>query len=249
MAVRATNRYGFPYYFDTVNGPLPGGSLWERFGSVVKQTEPQTLVVYDEDFLDVTIGTNTIPGWTFTAATSGAITQDTTNPGGIMLISAGAATANQGVNWQLNSPAFKIAAGKPVAFEVYGKFTGLTNLKLQTFLGLTTISTAVIAAGAMATLDRVGFQGITTTGVLTSVARQTGTAVTGTGVTLVDATFYRLGFFATSTQIDFYVNGLIVSSLTTQIPTVAVAPTVVVQANATDTPVLALDRIRVAGYR
>lgn len=247
--VQASYRYQTPYFYDTVLGPLPGASLWERFGAIANVSDPQSLIIYDEDFAAVTIGSNTIPGWTFTSVTSGSITADTTNPGGILLISAGAATANQGVNWQMAQLPFKIAADKPVAFEVYGKFTGLSNLKVQTFIGLAETSTALIASGAFATVNRIGFQGITTTGVLTSVTRQAGTAQTGTGVTLANSTFYRFGFFATTSQADFYINGALVSSITSQVPTGAIAPSIVCQANATDTAVFNIDRIRVGGYR
>lgn len=247
--VRASQTYGSPFFYEEGVSAGPGLTLWERFPLVAAITDPGSYVVSRNDFADVTVASNTIPGWAFTSATSGSITQDTTNPNGVLLLSAGAATANQGINWQMNGTPFMVATNKPLAFEAIGKFTGLANLRVQTFIGLAATSTAIIAAGAFAAVNRVGFQGITTTGVLTSVARQGGTAATGTGVTLVNGTTYRFGLYATASQVDFYINGALVSSLTTQIPTVALAPALVVQANGTDTPVFNLDSLVVAGYR
>ena len=249
MQVNGSYNYGIPYFWESTEGPLPGATIWEQAPGILGPVDPYPIVDYHDDFLDISPATNTIPGWTFTAATSGTIVQDTTNPNGALTFSAGAATANQGVNFQFNAPSWKVAASKPVFFEAYIKYTGLTNLKIQTFVGLAAASTAVISGGAMATLDRIGFQGITTTGVLTSVARGGGTAATGTGVTIANSTFYRLGFVATSSLITFYVNGLPVSTATTQIPTGALCPTVVVQSNATDTAAASLDFIRVVGLR
>ncbi len=248
--VLATYNYGIPHFFDSGSAAVPGASLWERYGSIAGVCDPQTLVQYSQDFVGVTPATNTINGWTVTAATSGSVVEDTALPGGIVAISAGAVTAGQGINWQMSSLPFKIASGKPVAFEIGGKFSGLsTTPKVQFFVGLAEATTALITSNAFATKVRVGIGGVSTTGVLGSMCRSDSTAVTGTGVTVADATYYRLGFFATSTQVDFYVNGAVVNSITTQIPTTALAPTIVVQANATVTPVFNLDFIRVGGYR
>lgn len=249
MPTRGSYRYQKQYLFDPDYSQVDGSSLWQRFGAVVNACDPQPLVYTKQDFDQITIGSNTIPGWTFTSVTSGSIAGDTSNPGGAVNISAGAATANQGVNWQLNQFPLKLASGKPVAFEAYGTFSGLSNLRLQTFIGLAASSTALIASGAVASVDRIGFLGITTTGVLSAVSRSSSTGSSGTGVTLVNATAYRFGIFATTTQVDFYINGSVVSSLTTSIPTTVLAPTIVVQANGTDTPVFNLDWVAWGGVR
>lgn len=248
--VQGTYNYQTVHFSDTTQGPIPGNTLWERFAGVVRQCDPYPVVYYDQDFVGVTPATNTINGWTVTVATSGTITEDTTNANGVALISAGAVTAGQGINWQMSGSPFKIAANKPVAFEVYGQFTGLsTTPKVQFFAGLAEQTTALITSNAFATKIRLGIGGVSTTGVLQSHARSNGTVVNGTGVTIATDTYYRLGFFATSSQVDFYVNGAIVSSSTTQIPTTAVAPIIVMQGNATVTPVFNLDYIRVGGFR
>lgn len=248
--VTGSYRYQTPHYYDQTQGPLPGVTLWERIGAFLRSYDPYPIVEYANDFAGVTPATNTINGWTFTSVTSGGITEDTTNPNGVLVITAGAVTAGQGVNWQLTASPFKIAANKPLAFEVKGKFSGLsTTPKVQFFAGVAEQTTALITSNAFATKDRIGIGGVSTTGVLTGQNRGGGTAVTGTGVTIADVTDYRLGFYATSSQIDYYVNGAIVSSQTTQVPTGALAPIIVMQGNATVTPVFNLDYIRVAGFR
>jgi xanthine/uracil/vitamin C permease (AzgA family) len=72
---------------------------------------------------------------------------------------------------------------------------------------------------------------------------------TGTGLTIVDDTYYRLGIIAETTGVRFYVNGALVSTLTTNIPTAALAPALVNQGNATVTSVMNLDRVRILGYK
>jgi hypothetical protein len=251
MQVLGGYNYGVPWYYETALGPLPGASLWESAPSAVVHSDPSPLVYYNNDFLELTIASNTFGGWAFTAATSGSVAQDTTGSGGILKLDAGAVTANQGVNFQLNNVPFAVAAGKPVWYEARVKFTGLTSLKVQTFIGLAVTNTAIIAAGASADIDRIGFQGITTTGVLASATHSgAGNLTTGTGLTLVNSTWYRLGFLAQTTGVDFYVDGAKVgTTLATNIPTAALAPAFVCQANATVQPVLNVDYLRVVGCR
>lgn len=238
------------YFRDTIASPYFGQSVWEQFPTLTSVTDPTGFVFRKDDFEYLTIAGSAVAGWTTTAATSGSIVQDTTNPNGVLTISAGAATASQGVNFQLNCSPLKVQANKPVVFEAGFNFSGLTTLSFQAFIGLAATSTALIASGAMAAVQRVGFQGISTTaGVISSVAKAASTAVTGTGLTLVNGTQYRLGIVATTAGVGFYVNGILVSTLTTQIPAGALAPSIVVQANGTVTPVMNLDYVAFGGYR
>lgn len=250
MQVLGGYNYQIPWYYETTLGPLPGKSLWESCPAMLLHSDPSPLVYYHEDFVSLTIASNTFGGWTFTNATSGTVAQDTTNAGGILKLDSGATTANQGVNFQLNSVPFAVASGKPVWFEARVKFTGLTSLKVQTFVGLAVTNTAIIASGAAADIDRIGFGGVTTTGVLTSQTHSGSNNLTsGTGLTLVNNTWYTLGFFAQSGNVDFWVSGTKVASLTTNIPTAALAPSLVAQSNATVQPVLNVDYVRVVGCR
>jgi hypothetical protein len=242
--------YQTPYYYDTTLGPLPGKTLWESCPTAANVSDLSSYLDYKEDFFALTIASNTFGGWTFTNATSGTVSQDTTNTGGILKIDAGASTANQGVNFQLNNVPFAVASNKPVWYEARVKWTGLTSLKVQAFVGLAVSSAAIISSGAMADIDRIGFQGITTAGALVAVTHSGSSNVTtGTGFTIANNTWTKIGFYAQSGSVQFWQDGNLLSTITTNIPTSALAPAFVNQANATVQPVLNVDYVKVFGYR
>ncbi len=251
MAVTGSYVAGVPVYYDPAVGPQPGAGIWSDCPLPAYYTNPTGFVYYYNDFTELTIGTNTIPGWAFTAATSGSNVADTTNPNGVLKLSAGAVTAGQGVNWQLNQVAFKVASAKPVWYETRLRVTGLsTTPKVQLFAGLAVTSTALIASNTIADVDMIAFQGISTTGVILGTTHSgAGLVTTGTGVTIATDVWYRLAFKATTTSVAFYVDDVLKSTSTTNIPTVAMAPAFVMQANATVTPVMEVDFVRVFGYR
>ena len=229
---------------DTALSPALGTSLWETCPLLALRSDPSVGTIFDHNFLTVTPATNAIPGWTTTTATSGAVTLDAALG---LKIDSGATTANQGVNLQLTSTPFTVAAGKPVWFEGQVKITGISGLKIQFLFGLAAIKTTLIATGAVGTDDKIAFDGVTSTGVLTSDCCSSSTSGTGTGVTVANNGIYKLGFYATSTNVDFWVNGVKVSSLTANIPTSALAPSIVVQSNGTTQPIVYLKRLLCVG--
>lgn len=235
-------------YRSVSESPAKGSTLWEQLSVLPFVQDPRPRLTYMEDFDKHTIATNTFGGWTFTSATSGSIANDTTNPNGIVQISAGAATANQGVNWQRNQVAYKLHATKPLLYEARLKIAGLTNLRVQALFGLFATSTALIASGALANVGGIGFGGVTTTGVL-AARTYSGSAGSGAGKTLVNDTWYTFGMVATTASVKFYVDGVLVSTITTPIPTVALAPAFVCQANGTDTPVMHVDYLAISAPR
>lgn len=246
--VTGTYNYGIPFYFETSVGPLQGATVWEQAPLPAYYSDPASFVHMFQDFTEVTAATNTIPGWTFTQATSGTIVQDTTNPSGALTLDAGAVTAGQGVQIQLAQLPFKLHATLPTVFEARIKYT-LASLKVQTFVGLCAAQTAIITGNAFGTDDKIGIGGVTTTGVLSSNTTAATVATTGTGKTIVTATWYRFGFVATTTLVTFYVDGVAVSTSKTNIPTAALAPSVVVLSNATVTANASLDYIRILAPR
>jgi hypothetical protein len=229
-------------YRSTAESPVKGRSVWERLSVLPHMQDPATRVLFRQDFDQLTIASNTINGWTFTNATSGTITQVTNASNGIVNINAGAATANQGVNWQLNAPVIQLHATRPTILEARVRFTGLTNLRVQALFGMFAISTALIASGAVANVKGLGFAGVTTTGVL-AARTYDASAGSGTGLTVANSTWYRLGIVATTALAEFFVDGVRVSSITSQIPTDPLAPAFVCQANGTDTPVMQVDYV------
>lgn len=243
-------RYQTPHYYEVGTGPLPGATLWEQATPIQPfHCDPAGFFVFHDDFTD-TATTNAINGWTTTVATSGTVTNLATGLNGTIAVSAGAVTAGQGINIQMHGVPFKIAASKPVFYEARLQFTGLTSLKIQFFAGLAEQSTAIITANALADKMLCGFAGVVTDGVILGTAQTAAaTVTTGTGFTIVNNAWYRLGMIATSTGIGYYVNGSLVSTVAATLPTNALAPAFVVQGNATVTPIVNIDYVRVAGYR
>lgn len=237
---------------DTALSPALGTSLWETCPILAIESDRFVGSHYFEDFLAATIASNTIGGWVYTSVTSGSITLSTTAANGVALISAGAVTANQGSTWQMAQPSWTVGTTKRFWAETSLQFSGLlTTPKVQFAWGLAAAgSTALITGGALdTTKDFIGFAGVTTTGVILSNCNASSAATTGTGLTIADATTYRLGIAASPTSVSFYVNGLVVSTITTNIPAGALAPIYVVQGNATVTAVANVDYLRVVGIR
>jgi len=232
--------YSMPYYYESSAGPLPYGSVWCQAPLSAYFSDPASFVRIMQDFDQLTIASNTFGGWTFTQATSGSVAADATVPSGVIKLDAGAVTANQGVNFQLNQIPFKLHATLPTVFEARVK---ISQLRLQAFVGLAAIQTALITSGAVGTDDKIGFAGVSTTGVLQSNTTASSTATTGTGKTITAATYYRLGFVATTSLVTFYVDGVAVSTSTTNIPTAALSPSLVMQAHGTSQPVMSVDYI------
>ena len=244
--VLGTYRYGLPYYYEANSGILPGATVWEQAPLAAYYSDPGAWVHMLEDFEKLTVASNTFGGWTFTAATSGSGASDATVPNGIYKLDAGAVTANQGVNFQLNAIPFKLHATLPTVFEARLK---ITQLRLQALVGLAAIQTALITSGAVGTDDKIGFAGVSTTGVLSSNTTASSTATTGTGKTIVASTYYRFGIVATTSLVNFYVDGSLVSSSSSTIPTAALSPSFVMQANGTSQPVMHIDYVRVLAPR
>lgn len=249
MPTRLRSKNRIHNYYETEQSRAWGANIFETAPVIAAPHDPAAFFYFREDFDRSVVASSLSPnGWTGTQATSGSVATDVTIPGGILKVDAGAATANQGVNLQAN---FAVAthATKTLFYETRFKFTGLSNLRVQAFLGLAATSTGLIASGAMATIDRIGLQGVVTNGVLQSVARSSSTGSTGTGLTLANDTWYTLGMKILTTSVEFYVNGSAdpVRTATTSIPagTVMLRPSFVCQANGTDTPVLWVDYVQI----
>lgn len=237
---------------DTALSPSLGGSLWESCPYLPIQADPSIGVHYFEDFLSSTISSNTIGGFTFTSVTSGGITISTTLAGGVALITTGAVTAGQGVTFQAAAPMVALGTTKAFWAETRCQYTGLsTTPKVQFAFGLAAVgSTALITSNALdTTKDFIGYAGVSTTGVITSNTTASSVNTTGAGFTWADSVWRKLGIYATPTSVAFYVDGLVVNTITTNIPAGALAPIFVAQANATVTGVLNCDYFRVIGLR
>lgn len=192
-----------------------------------------------------------LSGWTETQATSGTIAVDTDEAYGAIILDAGATIADQGIQAQ-SSNCCTIAAGNKVYFEARVK--SANSAGLQMFLGLADDDTTVMASGANSTANHIGFECSAATQAATAssvdfVNEDAGTRSTDTAPhTFVDGTYVNLGFVVDGTDsITPYVDGVAQTAITSNIPTAAMALTLLCQEEGGSVqPTLTIDWIRYA---
>ncbi len=199
-------------------GPSPliwNDSLWNEV-----EADPSKGFRYWTDYLD-TIDVTTADGYVITAATSGAIAPDVTEPGGVLLVdSAGNAVIDDGVNVQLTNCLFKPAAGTTIRFEARIKMLDTSASIGQFYVGLAGIDTTLIAAGVLDdVVDKAGFfrhAGSTADKMSSVTARTSAEDTTADVTTVADDTYINLGFVIDGlTSIKFYADGVLVETGTT----------------------------------
>lgn len=226
--------------------PPTTSGLWDDCPSLVHLSDPSYAYSYVNDFTGSTPASNTIGGWTSTIATSGTATASATAG---LAVSAGAVTAGQGVNLQMARTPVTMATGKAAWLEGQFTFTGLTSLKIQFLFGFAAAQTALITGSAIGTDDKAAFDGVTTTGVIQTDTTLATASTTGTGFTIVNNGVYKLGIKLTPTAASYWVNGVMVTTTTTNIPAAALAPSLVVTANASVTPVVNVNWLKFFSIR
>jgi hypothetical protein len=217
--------------------PGNGSSLWQSCPLLAINQDPMLGYEMFDDFVGIVKAAD---AWIATPATSGTATAGTL-AGGTANLNAGASTAHQGIQIQRAGGAFSPAAGKHLWFEARFKVNVLTA---ELLWGLFDIDTTLIATGALHATDGIGIKSVTGDGVCLPVVGSSSTYTTGSSIkTLSTATYTRLGFTVNGTSsIQFYVDGAAVgSAVTTNIPSVVLAPSFVCQANGTGTPQMDLD--------
>lgn len=212
--------------------------------------DPSLGVLLDEPIL--TYDPETTNGdWVLTQATAGTAAMSTTVTG-TLLLNAGSTTATHGAQIQRVKSAFIPAAGKHIWAEFRVSFTGITNLNVETFVGLAEIDTTIIGSSAVSTDNHIGFSSVTDDGVLLFNSEKATAGATSAATTIASGTVIRLGFYVNGvTSITPYVNGVETGNThaTANIPIVALYPSLVCQSGGTDSPVLALHGYRIFQLR
>jgi hypothetical protein len=231
----------------------PGGMIayetgvWANCPWASGLCDPGFGFMYDEPFATYD-ATN---DWTLTQATSGSAAVSTTIPGALTL-NPGAVTAHQGVNLQRKVAAFVPAANKSLWFEVTVILAaGLTT---ECFIGLAEVNTAIVSAGALNTINNIGWSSVTGDGVLLfncGKGSTEGTAIAA--VTLSTTVPHKLGFFydGKADTVQQYIDGVATGAAfaTTYIPKVVVYPSFVGQVTGTPQTTLTLSGLRVFQLR
>jgi len=176
--------------------------------------------LYEDDFMgcvDVTTG----DGWTLTQTTSGGITVDTADEGGVLMLdTAGHAGADDGIEAQLTNCGVLPAAGKKIYFEARVKMTDTGDD--QHYIGLAGIDTSIMDTGVVDdTVDKAGFfrdSGASPADdrLSTIIARTTAENEGADKCVVADNTWTKLGIVIDGlTSVKFYQDGKLVHTNTT----------------------------------
>ncbi len=183
-------------------------------------------------------------GWTLTQAGSAGTCVSTDTKGGMITINAGHTDAGDGANLQRSTTVgeiFEAYTGK-LYYECLLYMTACATADL--FIGLATIDTTVMTNVPAISAYGIGFRSLTRDGVLLSGTYNASGTATGTGLTLVASTWYKLGFVVDKDdKAEFYVDGVLVNTETTYIGGTGVnmVPTFVCQSGGTNQPTMNID--------
>jgi len=184
--------------------------------------------------------------WVLTQATSGTAALDVAAKGGVLLLDSAAATNNQGVQVQLGGAAgassFIASAASKIYFEARVKIADIGSTTCQMFVGLAEVDTSVLASAANSTANHVGFEAINTTAMGIHSEKAGSRSSTAAVHTVVDDAYVKLGFLIDGlTKITPYVNSVAQTAITTNIPIVAMTPSLVCHSSGTTDPIVHVD--------
>lgn len=191
-----------------------------------------------DNFMDLPTGK-----YTATQATAGTFALDDAE-GGVALADCNSTTATQGINIQLGGTAgesFKPAAGRTIYFEGRVRADDIATGP-EFFFGLAITDTSLIAGSAL-TSQAIGFKSVTDDNVLLATCKDGSSETTAASIhTFVDGTWVKLGFKVIGTsKVEFYVDGVLKGSITANIPTTEMRPSLVCQTGGTTDPIIAID--------
>lgn len=194
--------------------------------------------------------------YTATQATAGTFLI-TDAEGGVADADCNSTTVTQGINVQASSTVgerFLPQADDIIYFEARVKATDFTpdSTGPEFFLGLSVIDTSIIADSANSSANHIGFESVTDDGVLLFHSESAGSrSSTTTPKTLANATYVNLGFKVTGTSlIEVFVDGVkFGETITSNIPTTEMVPSLVCQSDGTVDTIVSIDWWRCAQYQ
>lgn len=199
--------------------------------------------------LDDFVSFNDESPWIVTNATSGtAILADA--KGGVLDLDSAAAVDGQGVQIQYGgatgAASFVPNANAKIYFEARVKVTDIGTSGSDTcdlFVGLAEVDTTVVASGANSTDNHIGFEHVDDDGAVDFHSEKAGSRSSSSAVhTLSDGTYVKLGILVDGvSKITPFVNGVAGTAITTNVPIVALTPTLVCQSAGTTDPIMSVD--------
>lgn len=195
-----------------------------------------------DDFVDLPTGK-----YTATQATAGTFALDDAEYG-VALADCNSTTATQGINVQKPGECVKPAAGKTIWYECRVKAADIATGP-EFFAGLAITDTTLVASSALSS-QAIGFKSVTDDNVILATCKDGSSETTASSIhTFVDDAWVKLGFKVTGTsKVEFFVNGVSVGSITANIPTTELTPSLVCQTGGTTDPIVHIDWHAVAAY-
>lgn len=226
-----------PHYAAEQDGRGLSGRLWDPLGrqalAEIRCGDPTRGFGDSDDFVSLVTGK-----YTATQATAGTFALIDALYG-VAAADAGSTTDGQGINVQLNTTVGELyvpTANDEIYFECRMRHVDSVSASpADLFIGLSVIDTTMIASSANTSANHIGFESVSEDGVLAFVNEASGTRTSNAAVkTLVANTWTKLGFRVVgTTKILAYVDGVLVATVTTNIPTTEMVPTIVCQASGT----------------
>ena len=189
--------------------------------------------------------------WVLTQASAGTAANDTAAKGGVLLLDSNSTTDNQGIQIQMGgavgASSFIPTASSKIYFEARVKVADITDSGAVTFcniaIGLAEVDTTVLGSGANSTANHIVFEHVDDDGDVDFHSEKAGSRDSSTVLhTLVDDEYFKVGFLVNGTsKITPFVNGVAKTAHTTQIPIVAMTPSLVCHSRGTTDPILHVD--------
>jgi len=141
-----------------------------------------------------------------------------------------AAAENSGLNMQLVGTPFQLASGKKLYFGA--KLTFNTADGNDFFVGLASTDTDIIVTHAISVAaSAVGWYALSSTA-LVAYNEIHANSVTTTATPILDTSAHIYEFLYDGTNLNFYLDHALVAQHTTYVPTVVMAPSIVLQSSA-----------------
>ena len=232
---------------DTGRGP--SAALWNSAGSVLADLAVfnvgRGFIAWRDDFIDLMTGRYTFTDITPVGSAATMALLDAEN--GVVRIATVSTTAGEGGQFQNGTTTGECvvaSAGNVIWFEAQVKATTITTNGPDFFLGLCVADTTILTPGTPAALtaQSIGFTSLTKDRILLAGCKDGTALTTGTGATIVDGTYVKLGFKVYgTTKVEFFVNGVLVSTITANIPTTEMKASAYFATGGTDASTLDID--------
>ena len=226
-------------YVGEYEGRGQSGKLWKDCPGGDLNIDLNRGMLWIDDFTDLPTGK-----YTATQANSQGTFALGDGYGGLALADSAGTTARDGINVQLNSTVgevFQTQSSGKMWFEARIKADNITP---EFFCGLSVIDTTVIGTSANTSANHIGFESVSDDGVLLFHTENGGSRTSNTASvhTLVADTYVKLGFRVTKqSKVEVYVDNALVDTLTSNICTTDMTPTLVVQSPGTVSPIVTMD--------